>query len=86
MVNNLKPSLQSSHVDIKCYTIQEWVNQGLVIIRPVSTQLNFLDVLTKIVGWVIQKKHCNDMMGYNGKNYQRLFRVCLFLKLDNLSL
>ena len=69
MANNGKPSGRSRHIDIQYYAVQEWVKRKIVVIRRVCTKENVSDALTKILGWVLHGRHCDEMMGYNGPKY-----------------
>lgn len=71
MVNHSNHAGRSRHVDIQFYVLQEWAKRGLAIVRRVPTKWNVTDALTKILGWVLHSRHCDEMMGYNGPKYWR---------------
>ena len=70
MANHSKPCGRSRHIDIQWYTVQEWVKRGLMILRHVGTHLNPADAFTKILGWVLHHRHCDEVMGNNGPKYK----------------
>ena len=71
LANHRKPSGRTRHLDIKLYAIQEWVQQGKIILHRVCSALNPSDALTKIVGHVLHHRHCDELMGANGPRFLR---------------
>ena len=72
LANHRKPSGRTRHLDIKLYAIQDWVQQGKVIVKRVCSALNPSDALTKILGQVLHNRHCDEFMGNNGPRFLTL--------------
>jgi hypothetical protein len=63
MANAQQPTRQTRHVDIKKFTLLDWVEQDLIILHPITTKDNAADTLTKSLGKQLLYRHCDTIMG-----------------------
>ena len=69
MANNRKPVGRSRHIDIQYYVLQEWVQRGIFILKWVYTNYNIADTLTRILVKILNYRHNDELVGYNGPKY-----------------
>ena len=53
MINVMKPTERSRHIDIQYFAIQDWRHQCHLELRHVPGIVNPADDLTKALGWVL---------------------------------
>ena len=56
-------------MDIKCFALQEWIEQDLIILFDIESTNNCADVLTKQVGKILHHKHYDILMGKRPPEY-----------------
>lgn len=61
--NSDKPTKRLRHVDIRHFSIVEWIQQGYISLLPISTHDNPADSLTKNLGPQLQSRYCSTMLG-----------------------
>ena len=66
MVNEKKPTPRARHLDIQAYAIQDWKDQGDIVMEHLPGILNSSDDLTKALGWVPHSRHSRRGMGHCG--------------------
>ena len=62
--DNQSPTARTRHMDIRFFAIQDWKNDGDIIMKHIKGILNPSDDLTKPLGWVLHSRHCRRMMGH----------------------
>ena len=67
--DNTTPTERTRHMDIRFFSLQDWHEDGDLIMKHIPGQLNPSDDLTKSLGRVLHHKHCRRMMGH--LNYRR---------------
>jgi hypothetical protein len=71
MANARLPTEQSRYIGIHNFSLQEWMQNGDVILKHVRGTINPSDALTKAVGWVLHNRHCTRVMGMMGSPYTK---------------
>jgi hypothetical protein len=66
MVNASKPTTRSRHIAIQHFAIQEWKEQGDIILEHIPGTINPADALTKALGWILHSRHVRRAMGHHG--------------------
>jgi hypothetical protein len=66
MVNAVKPTERSRHIDIQYFAIQDWRKAGQILLTHLPGIINPSDALTKGVGWVLHSCHARCLMGHYG--------------------
>jgi hypothetical protein len=51
--NAQKPTPQTQHIDIKYYSICEWIERDLMYLERIDTTINMSDHLTKRLSWAL---------------------------------
>ena len=51
------------HIDIKMFAIQDWVEQDLLLLQQIKTQLNVADLVTKQLGHQPFLRHWDNVVG-----------------------
>lgn len=69
MVNQRRPTTRTRHIDIQWFAIQQWKEEGKIIMQYISTHINSADATTKALGWVLHNKHSFRSMGLYGSPY-----------------
>jgi hypothetical protein len=70
MGNNIRPTDQTRHMDIKWFAIQEWIHIDKdIILIHISGDLNASDALTKALAWIKHSRHMTRAMGATGPVY-----------------
>ena len=64
MINESRPTPRARHIEIQHFAIQEWRNQGDIVMRHIAGIINPSDDLTKVLGWVLHARHCRRSMGH----------------------
>ena len=58
-----KPTKKTRHVDIKHFTIQQWTELDLIILKYIKTSMNTSDAMTKAVARTLFYRHMDYIMG-----------------------
>ena len=64
MGNAQQSTRRTRHLDIKVFSLQDWISEDLLILHTVTSNLNIADVFTKQLGKVLFNKHYDMLMGY----------------------
>jgi hypothetical protein len=62
MANTQQPTRGARHMDIKTKSLQQWVEQDLLILQRVDTANNSSDAPTKALGQILHCKHMDYIM------------------------
>ena len=54
---------KSKHIDVRVYSLREFVQEGSVVLYHISTTVQVEDVLTKSLSAVLLKRHQDVMLG-----------------------
>jgi len=66
MINAMKPTKRSCHIDIQYFAIQDWCRQGHLELRHIPDIINPAEDLTKALDWVLHSHHARHFMGHFG--------------------
>ena len=69
MASAKQPTRRTRHMDIKAFSLQEWVEEDLIIFKSVNTTNNIADGYTKPLGKNLFHKHNGILMGKQFKSY-----------------
>ena len=64
MINNKVPTERSRHIDIQHFAIQDWRENGDILMKHIPGIINPPDDLTKPLGWILHSRHARRMMGH----------------------
>ena len=64
IANARQPTERSRHIDIQFFAIQDWKDNGDIVMEHIPGVINPSDDLTKPLGWVLHARHCRRMMGH----------------------
>ena len=63
MANAQRPTKRTRHMDIRYFTIQQWVAEDLLCLKRIDTADNFADLMTKPLGRTLFYRHMNYVIG-----------------------
>ena len=64
MGNAQKPTPRTRHIDIKYFSICEWIERDLLILERIDTTLNMSDHLTKALTRALFHRHADYLLGH----------------------
>ncbi|KAL7512029.1 hypothetical protein ACHAXN_009117 [Cyclotella atomus] len=64
MANTQKPTTRTRHMDIKYFSLAEWVECDLMILERVNTAINTADHFTKILDRTLFYRHVDFILGH----------------------
>ena len=62
--DNVSPTDRTRHMDLRFFAIQDWREDGDIIMQYIPGCLNYSDAATKALGWVLHSRHCRRFMGH----------------------
>jgi hypothetical protein len=71
MANAQRPTKRTRHMDIKHFTIQQWVAEDLLCLKRIDTVDNHSDAMTKALGRTLFYRHFNYIMGHVLPDYMK---------------
>jgi hypothetical protein len=69
MANAQQPTRRTRHIDIKHFSILDWVERDLLILQAISTHDNAADAMTKCLPRILFYRHFDTYMGRQIPNY-----------------
>ena len=63
MENSRKPTEKDVHIDVKHFSIQEWVELKQLIIEHIIIHLNLADTYIKDIVWVFHNRNTDKILG-----------------------
>ncbi|MCE2996259.1 MAG: hypothetical protein LW863_11705 [Flammeovirgaceae bacterium] len=64
IINAQIPTERSRHIDIASFAIQEWKQNGDIVLEYIPGIINPADDMTKPLGWVLHSRHARRLMGH----------------------
>ena len=64
IVNSQTPTERTRHIAIRYFAIQDWKEQGDIVLLHIAGVINPADDLTKLLGWVLHTQHARRFMGH----------------------
>ena len=77
MGNAKKPTPRTRHMDIKYFSICEWVDRDLMILERIDTKLNISDHLTKGLSRALFHRHADFLLGHIPPAYSPLYTTTI---------
>jgi hypothetical protein len=74
MGNAQKPTSRTRHMDIKYFSLCEWVEQDLVILDRINTSINMADHMTKALQPILFHRHADFLLGHVPPMYSPLYK------------
>ncbi|KAL7532881.1 hypothetical protein ACHAWF_004272, partial [Thalassiosira exigua] len=68
------PSPRTRHIDIRHFTICEWVERDLLMLQRIDTARNMADTFTKQLGPILFKRHTDYVMGRVPPSYSPCYQ------------
>ncbi len=73
MGNAQKPTARTCHIDIKFFTLCDWVEPDLVILDRIDTSINMADHLTKALQPTLFHRHADFLLGHIPPTYSPVY-------------
>jgi hypothetical protein len=73
MANAQKPTPRTRHIDIKYFSLCEWVERDLVILDRTDTSINMADHMTKTLQPILFHRHADFLLGHVPPMYSPLY-------------
>jgi hypothetical protein len=64
IINARQPTDRSRHIDIQYFAIQDWKENGDILLAHIPGIINPADDLTKPLGWILHARHSRRLMGH----------------------
>jgi hypothetical protein len=74
MVNAQKPTPRTCHMDIKYFSLSEWVEPDLMLLERIDTLLNLADHFTKGFHTALFHRHADFILGHIPLAYSPVYR------------
>ena len=74
MGNAQKPTSRTSHIDIKYFSLCEWIERDLMILERIDTTLNMSDHLTKALSRALFHRHADFLLGHVPPAYSPIYK------------
>jgi hypothetical protein len=62
IINARRPTDRSRHIDIQAFAIQDWKDNGDILMHHIPFVINPSDSLTKPTGWILHSRHCRRLL------------------------
>ena len=73
MGNARKPTPRTRHIDIKYYSLSEWIEQDMIALERIDTSLNMSDHFTKPLPRALFHRHVDYIMGHVPPAYSPIY-------------
>ncbi len=73
MGNAQKPTPRTHHIDIKYFSLCEWVERNLMILDRIDTKINLSDHFTKSLSWTLFYRHTDFLLGHIPPSYSPVY-------------
>ena len=77
MGNAQKPTTRTRHIDIKYFTLCEWVERDLIHLERINTSINIADHLTKPLTKILFHRHADYLLGHVPPKYSPVHTLAL---------
>jgi hypothetical protein len=74
MGNAQKPTPCTHHIDIKFFSLCEWVERNFMILDQINTSINMADHLTKALQPIFFHCHTNFLLGHIPPMYSPIYK------------
>jgi len=73
MGNAQKPTTRTRHMDIKYFSLCEWVERNLMILENINTSINMSDHMTKGLQTILFHRHADFLLGHIPPMYSPVY-------------
>ena len=73
MGNAQKPTTRTRHIDIKYFSLAEWVERDLMILERIDTSINISDHMTKGLQTTLFHRHADFLLGHIPPMYSPIY-------------
>ena len=73
MGNAQKPTPRTRHIDIKYFSLCEWVERDLILLDRIDTSINMSDHLTKSLQTLLFHRHADFLLGHIPPLYSPIY-------------
>ena len=73
MGNAQKPTPRTRHIDIKYFSLCEWVERDLILLDRINTSINMSDHLTKSLQPILFHRHTDFLLGHIPPSYSPVY-------------
>ena len=77
MANAQKPTSRTRNIDIKYFSLCDWVEMDLMKLERVDTSINLADNLTKPLGRVLFHRHSDFILGHVPPSYSPVYKQAI---------
>ena len=74
MANAQKPTSQTQHMDIKYFSLSEWVERDLMLLEHIDRSINLADHFTKGLQTALFHRHAGFILGHIPPAYLPVYR------------
>jgi hypothetical protein len=74
MGNAQKPTTRTRHIDIKYFSLCDWVERDLTILDRIDTSINMADHLTKALQPTLFHRHADYLLGHIPPTYSPVYK------------
>ena len=74
MGNAQKPTPRTRHIDIKYFSICEWIERDLMILERIDTSINMSDHFTKGLSRTLFHRHADYILGHIPPAYSPIYK------------
>jgi hypothetical protein len=74
MGNAQKPTPRTRHIDIKYFSLCEWVECNLMLLDRIDTLINMADHLMKALQPILFHRHANFLLGHVSPMYSPIYK------------
>jgi hypothetical protein len=75
MGNAQKPTPRTQHIDIKYFSMFEWVERNLILLNRIDTSINMSNHLTKSLQTVLFHQHADFLLGHIPPSYSPVYSI-----------
>ena len=69
MGNARQPTRRTRHMDIRVFSLQEWIERDLIVMKSIPTSSNYADAMTKNLNKILFYRHFDYIMGRRRPSY-----------------
>ena len=75
MGNAQQPTRRTRHMDIKHFSLLDWIERELIIMKRINTSDNSADALTKSLGRQLHYRHTDYILGKSIPSYAAAYKI-----------
>ncbi len=83
MGNAQKPTTRTRHIDIKYFSLCDWIERDLMILDRIDTSINMADHLTKALQPTLFHRHADYLLGHIPPTYSPVYQSIVGLLPNN---